>query len=120
MTEIDDINKKEVQYIITNILNLRNQEPTKVKLLFTKAYSCKSIEKIKTILKYRLYFLFAFFTDDDFNYFDEITRDIYFIDKLSLYYFTIEDKKYYLLFSIVYDKSDIGLKSEKVEVFKEK
>ncbi|MBB4038333.1 hypothetical protein GGR21_004267 [Dysgonomonas hofstadii] len=118
--EIEDIHKQELQYILSNVLDIGQRELSKVKLLFTKAYSFKEIEKIKSILDNKLYFLLRLFSSDEFEYFDEFTGEYLFIDKMSLYYFTMDNKKYYLLFSIVLDKDNNALKKEKVEIFREK
>lgn len=118
--DIEKIHLQEIQYILSNILNIKYKELSLIKHLFTKRYSVRVIERINQILSKRLYFLLSFFTSDEFEYFDEDTYEIYNIDKMSFYKFTIDNNTYYLLFSVIYDKDSVGIKKESVEIFKQR
>lgn len=118
--KIEQIHQQEVQYILSNILNIEYRDLSNIRLLFTKRYSIKVIDRINKILGKHLYFLLSFFTSDDFEYLNEETSEVYFIDKMSFYKFTIDKIEYFLLFSIVYDKEFLGIKKESVEIFKKK
>lgn len=118
--KIEQIHQQEIQYILSSILNIEYRDLSDIRLLFTKGYSVKVIDRINQILNKRLYFLLSFFTSDDFEYLNEETSEAYFIDKMSFYKFTIDKIEYYLLFSIVYDKVLLGIKKETVEILKKK
>lgn len=106
--------KKEVLFILSNYLDINNVEIDKVRLVFTKVYSVRLAEKISRIIDKKCFWLLRFYHGDSIEYINEKTSEVYFVDKLSLYTFEMEGSKYYLLFSIVYEKENLGLKVEKV------
>lgn len=114
--------KTEVIYIIDHYLNsielnICSDEIDKVELLFTKVYTDKLKHKICNICNKKYFILLKFISNDNTMYYDE-EKGVYVVcDTLSLYSFRINKIRYYLLFSIIYDKTMPLLKREKIELF---
>lgn len=109
----------EVYFIVKNNLNmdLSKEDLTSVKLLFIKQYSARLIERVKFLINRKMYFILPFYNNDSIEHIDDKNPEILLIDTLSLYSFKIKKEKYYLCFSIIYNKETEGLKEEKVEFF---
>lgn len=118
--KIEEIHTQEVKYILDNLVNIEYRELSDVKLIFLKGYSENLIEKVKRILNKKLFFLLFFFSNDTFEYFEKNEDKLCVIDSLSLYSFNLDKRKHILLFSRIYNKRNIGIKEEKVEIFGKK
>lgn len=115
--ELDFINKKEVSFIIKTYIktDIDVSDITNVKHLFSKLYSRRLLNRVLCILRKKIYCLLSCIKSDDYDFLNESTLEIYNLDVLHLYSFNINNDKYYLLFSIVYEKDILGLKKETVE-----
>ena len=119
MNLLEEIDRRELAFIFNSLIkeNINSSNILKVKKLYSKGYSIRTINTTKWIINHKLYFLLRFFCNDSFNYQDESTGISYSIDRIILYYVKTKDYKIYLLHSIVYDKTCLQIKTENVEIY---
>ncbi|MBB4035861.1 hypothetical protein GGR21_001756 [Dysgonomonas hofstadii] len=116
--DINRINKEEV----LNILNIHKVPDVdadsiyNVKRYFTKLHKQELINQIHSVCEKRLYFLLELFGSDDIEYIDEDNDQLLRANLLTLYSFEVNSSKYYLMYSVIWDTEDHGLKKESIEL----